>query len=41
MHLSANGEFEYPKPIFLYIADIRKVIAQRIEDDHTGTFDDI
>ena len=39
MHKAANGEFEYPKSIDEYKADIRKDIAQKIEDDRTGTFD--
>jgi hypothetical protein len=39
MHKAANGDFEYPKSIIEYIADIRNIIAQKIDDDHTGTFD--
>jgi hypothetical protein len=39
MHKAANGDFEYPKSIFEYMTDIRQIIAQKIEDDHTRTFD--
>jgi hypothetical protein len=39
MHKAASGDFEYPKSIDEYKADIRKDIAQKIEDDRTGTFD--
>lgn len=39
MHTAANGEYEYPKSMFEYTADIKKMIAQRIEDDPSGKFD--
>lgn len=38
MHSKANGDYEYPKTMFEYMADLRLVIANEIENDHTGTF---
>jgi hypothetical protein len=40
MQSSANGDFEYPKSVFEYMADLRTVIEQRlIDDEPPGTFD--
>ena len=40
MHTSTNGDFEYKKSVFEYMADLRTEIAQRIKDDEaSGTFD--
>ena len=37
--LHSKGDFEYPKPITGYMADVRQAIAQRIKDDKTNKFD--
>jgi hypothetical protein len=39
MHYAANGEFEYPKSIDEYIAEVKQSIAKNINDDTTGQFD--
>ena len=39
MHRAANGEFEYAKSIFEYMADVRKAVENKIADDRTGAFD--
>jgi hypothetical protein len=38
MHRVANGEFEYPKSINEYIAQVKQTIANNIKDDTTGLF---
>lgn len=39
LHSAAKGDFEYPKPISGYMADVRQAIAQRIKDDKKNKFD--
>jgi hypothetical protein len=39
LHSAAKGDFEYPKSISGYMADVRQAIAQRIKDDQTKEFD--
>ena len=39
MHRAGYGEHAYLKSKEEYMEDFRQVIAQKIEDDHAGTFD--
>jgi hypothetical protein len=38
-HKVTSGEFKYRQPMHDYIKDLRETIANRIKDDHAGTFD--
>ena len=39
MHKANTGEYEYPKSMLEYMADLKKTIGRRIEDDPSGQFD--